>query len=222
MYLQWDALFLAYQQQCQGHSWQSAPTPCPDAGPPSWGQSGMCPWGPEEPFGICGSLFHWWQSSLGTRHRCPEHCLGQNHLCTHHHGHHLRGKIGHGNYRDVSTKQNLKNIQLTEALSVFVTLMAQMFQKTAYDCIWMLRDWLTIRVDLIRVEGQPTVVFFIRNAVIVIIMVTGITLAILVVVCLVGVGYVGAVVQIVLVTIFVNVLVVVALVSYAIWVRVDL
>lgn len=47
-------------------------------------------------------------------------------------------------------------------------------------------------------------------------MVTGITLAILVVVCLVGVGYVGAVVQIVLVTIFVNVLVVVALVSYAI------
>lgn len=47
-------------------------------------------------------------------------------------------------------------------------------------------------------------------------MVAGVTLAILVVVCLVGVGYVGAVVQVVLVTILINVLVVVALVSYTI------
>lgn len=47
-------------------------------------------------------------------------------------------------------------------------------------------------------------------------MVAGVTLAILVVVCLVGVGYIGAVVQIVLVTVLVNVLVVVALVSYEI------
>lgn len=47
-------------------------------------------------------------------------------------------------------------------------------------------------------------------------MVAGVTLAILVVVCLVGVGYVGAVVQVVLVAVLVNVLVVVALVSYAI------
>lgn len=111
-------LYITYQQQCQDHSWQSAPTPCPDAGPPSWGQSGRCPWGPEEPFGICGSLFHWWQSSPGTRHGCPAHCLGQNRLCTHHHGHHLRGKYGNVNHKDensgqVATKLNLKDIQLT-------------------------------------------------------------------------------------------------------------
>lgn len=47
-------------------------------------------------------------------------------------------------------------------------------------------------------------------------MVAGVTLAILVMVCLVGVGYVGTVVQVVLVAVLVNVLVVVALVSYAI------
>lgn len=47
-------------------------------------------------------------------------------------------------------------------------------------------------------------------------MVTGITLAIFVMVCLVGVGDVGAVIQIILVTIFINVLVVVTLVSHAI------
>jgi len=87
-------LRITYQQQCQDRRWQSAPTPCPDAGPPSWGQSGRCPWGPGEPFGICGSLFHWCQSSPGTRHRCPEYCLGQNRLCTRHHGHCLRGKHG--------------------------------------------------------------------------------------------------------------------------------
>ena len=56
----------------------------------------------------------------------------------------------------------------------------------------------------------------VRNAIIVIIVVAGVTLAIFVVVCLVGVGDVGAVVQIVLVTVLVNVLVVVALVSYAV------
>jgi len=34
--MQWDVcLCITYQQQCQGRSWQSAPTPCPDAGPPS-------------------------------------------------------------------------------------------------------------------------------------------------------------------------------------------
>lgn len=85
-----------------------------------------------------------------------------------------------------------------------------------------LREWLTIRVQLIRVKGQSAVVFVIRNAIIVIVVVAGVTLAILVVVCLVGVGDVGAVVQVVLVTILVNVLVIVALVSYAIWVRVNL
>lgn len=69
---------------------------------------------------------------------------------------------------------------------------------------------------MIRVKGQAAVVFVVRDAVIVIIMVAGITLAILVVVCLVGVGDVWAVVQVVLVTIFVNVLVVIALVAYAI------
>lgn len=101
-------------------------------------------------------------------------------------------------------------------------------------CIWnrkratdvsrdaILRGWLTIRVNLIRVISQPTIVFVIRNAVVVIIMVAGIPLAIFVVVCLVGIGYVGAIVQVVLVTVLINVLVVVTLVSYAIWVWVNL
>lgn len=80
----------------------------------------------------------------------------------------------------------------------------------------MLNNWLTIRVQLIGVKHQSTVVFFIRNAIIVIVMVAGITLAIFVVVCLVGIGDVGAVVQVILVTILINVLVVVALVSHAI------
>lgn len=84
-----------------------------------------------------------------------------------------------------------------------------LFQKIIFD-------GLTIRVHLIRVEGQPAVVLVVRNAVIIVIMVASVALAILVVVSLVGIGYVGAVVQVVLVTILVNVLVVVALVSYAI------
>lgn len=84
--------YITYRQQCQGRSWQSGPAPCPDAGQPSWGRSGRYPWGPEEPSGICGSRFHWWQSFPGIHHRCPKHYLDQNHLCTHHHVHHLRGK----------------------------------------------------------------------------------------------------------------------------------
>lgn len=114
----------------------------------------------------------------------------------------------------METTKLKKDIQLTEALSVFVWYKAPMFQKTTYDT--MLRGQLTIRVQLIRVKSQPAVVFVIRNAVVVIIMVAGVTLAILVVICLVGVGYVGAVVQVVLVTVLVNVLVVIALVSYTI------
>lgn len=75
---------------------------------------------------------------------------------------------------------------------------------------------LTIRVQLIRVKGQPAVVFFIWDAIIVVVMVAGITFTILVVVGLVGVGDVRAVVHVVLVTVFVNVLVVVTFVSHAI------
>lgn len=75
---------------------------------------------------------------------------------------------------------------------------------------------LTIRVQLIRVKGQPAVVFFIWDAIIVVVMVAGITFTILVVVGLVGVGDVRAVVHVVLVTVFVNVLVVVTFVSDAI------
>lgn len=74
-------------------------------------------------------------------------------------------------------------------------------------------DRLTIGVCLIGVMNQPAVVFVIWNAIVVIVMVAGVTLAILVMVRLVGVGYVGAVVQVVLVTVLINVLVVVALVS---------
>lgn len=53
---------------------------------------------------------------------------------------------------------------------------------------------LTIRVELIRVKCQSAVVFVIRNAVIVVIMIASVSLAILVVVYLVGVRNVGAVV----------------------------
>lgn len=75
---------------------------------------------------------------------------------------------------------------------------------------------LTIRVQLVRVEGQSAVVLVIRDAVVVIIMVTGVSLAILVMVSLVGVGNVWAVVQVVLVSIFINVLIAVTLVSHTV------
>lgn len=75
---------------------------------------------------------------------------------------------------------------------------------------------LTIRVQLIRIERQPAVVFIIRDAIVVVIMVTGVTFAILVMVSLVGVGNIRAVVQVVLVSILINVLIAVALVSHAV------
>lgn len=79
--------------------------------------------------------------------------------------------------------------------------------------------WLnlhTIRVQLVRIEGEPTVVLVIRDAIIIIIVVTGVSLSILVMVSLVGVRDVWAIVQIVLVSILIDVLVAVTLVSYAV------
>ena len=76
--------------------------------------------------------------------------------------------------------------------------------------------WLTIRVQLIRVEGQSAVVFVIRDAIVVIIMVTGVSLAIFVMVSLVGIGDVWAVIQVVLVSVLINVLVTVTLVSHSV------
>lgn len=69
---------------------------------------------------------------------------------------------------------------------------------------------------MIRVGNQSAVIFVIRNAVIVIIMVTGITFSIFVMVSLIGVGHIGAVIKVILVAIFIYVLVVVTLVTYAV------
>lgn len=92
---------------------------------------------------------------------------------------------------------------------------------SAYFCFRTFRveTWpvlLTIRVQLVRVEGQSAVVLVIRDAVVVVIVVTSVSLAVLVMVGLVGVGDVRAVVQVVLVSILIDVLVAVALVSHAI------
>lgn len=75
---------------------------------------------------------------------------------------------------------------------------------------------LTIRILLIRVEGQSAVVLFIRDTIIVIIMVTGVSLAVLVVISLIGIGNVWTVVQIVLMSILIDVLVAITLVSHTI------
>lgn len=81
---------------------------------------------------------------------------------------------------------------------------------------------LTIGVLLVGIGHEPAVVPVVRNAVIVIVMVAGVSLAVFVVVGLVGVGYVGTVVQVVLVAIFINILIVVTGVSNEVRVRVKL
>jgi hypothetical protein len=73
---------------------------------------------------------------------------------------------------------------------------------------------LTIRVQLVRVGHQTTVVFLVGDAIVVVVVVTGVALAVLVVVDLVCVGDVWTVVQVVLVPILVDVLVAVALVPH--------
>lgn len=85
--------FWTHQQQCQGHSWPSGQALYPDDERPSWDQSVRYLWGPEEPFGICGSLFHWCQSSPDRRHRCPAHCLGRSRPYRHLPVHLLEGHI---------------------------------------------------------------------------------------------------------------------------------
>lgn len=81
---------------------------------------------------------------------------------------------------------------------------------------------LTIRIQLIWIENQSAVVFFIRDAIIIIIVVTGITFTILVVVSLVRIGDVRAVVKVVLVTVLIDILVAVTFVSNAVRIRVEL
>ena len=81
---------------------------------------------------------------------------------------------------------------------------------------------LTIRIQLIGVSGQSAVVLIVWDTVIVVIMVTGISLAVLVVVRLVGIGDVGAVVQVVLVSVLIDVLVTVTLVAHAVVVGIHL
>ncbi len=75
---------------------------------------------------------------------------------------------------------------------------------------------LTICVQLVWVKSQSAVVLVIRDPIVVVIMVTGVSFAILVMVSLIGIGDVWAVVQVVLVSILINVLVAVTLVSYTV------
>ena len=81
---------------------------------------------------------------------------------------------------------------------------------------------LTIRIQLIGVKDQPAVVLVVRDTIIVVVMVAGISLAVLVVVGLVGIGDVGAVVQVVLVSVLIDVLVTVTLVAHAVVVGIHL
>lgn len=81
---------------------------------------------------------------------------------------------------------------------------------------------LTIRISLIWVGNQSAVIFVIRNTIIVIIMVTGITFSILVMISLIGIGHIGTVIKIILMAIFIYVLVVVALITYAVRISVFL
>lgn len=81
---------------------------------------------------------------------------------------------------------------------------------------------LTIRIQLIRIGNQSAVVFIIRNAVIVVIIVASISFTILVVISLVSIRDVRAVVQVVLVTVLINILVAVTFVSNTVRIRVKL
>jgi len=81
---------------------------------------------------------------------------------------------------------------------------------------------LTVGIQLIGVRGQPAVVLVVGDTVVVVVVVTGVPLAVLVVVRLVGVGDVRAVVQVVLVSVLVDVLVAVALVAHAVIVGIHL
>lgn len=81
---------------------------------------------------------------------------------------------------------------------------------------------LTIGIQLIGVRGQPAVVLVVGDTIVVVVVVTGVSLAVLVVVGLVGVGDVRAVVQVVLVSVLVDVLVAVTLVAHAVIVGIHL
>ena len=217
--------YFTHQQQCQDHSWLSAPALCPGDEPPSWGRSERCPWGPVEPSGTCGSPSHWWQSSRDRHHRCPAHCPGQSHPYKYLHDHRLvyKGRIKGARDKEwVRVTQSLLLCWRIHDKAQFVE-----FCYFWVDLVMTRRNWqkqclLTIRINLVRIECQPAVVLLIWNAVIVVIVVTGISLAVFVVVGLVGIGNVRAVVQVILVTILVNVFVAVAFVPHAIWVRISL
>ena len=81
---------------------------------------------------------------------------------------------------------------------------------------------LTIRVQLVRVGCQPAVVLVVRYTIIIIIIVTSVSFAILVMVSLVGVGHIWTVVQVVLMAVFINVLVIVTLISNQVIVNISL
>lgn len=81
---------------------------------------------------------------------------------------------------------------------------------------------LTIRIRLIWVGNQSAVIFVIRNTIIVIIMVTGITFSILVMISLIGIGHIRAIIKIILMTIFIYILVVITLITYKVRVSIFL
>lgn len=75
---------------------------------------------------------------------------------------------------------------------------------------------------MIFIGNQSAVVFLIRDAVIIIIVVASISFTILVVISLVSIGDVRAVVQVVLVTVLIDILVAVTFVSNTVRIGVDL
>lgn len=75
---------------------------------------------------------------------------------------------------------------------------------------------------MIGVGDESAVVFVVRYTIIVIIVIAGVSFAVLVMVGLVGIGDVGAVVKVVLMAILVDVLVAVTLVSDVVRIRVNL
>lgn len=84
------------------------------------------------------------------------------------------------------------------------------------------RFCLTIRIELVWVFDKAAVVFVVRYAIIVIVMIASISFAIFIMVDLVGIGDVGAIVQVVLMAVVIDVLVAVTLVSNVVRVRVNL
>lgn len=95
-------------------------------------------------------------------------------------------------------------------------------QRVAAICQGESYPALTICIYLIWIRHKSAVVPIIRNSVIVIVMVTGISFTIIVMVCLVSIGNIGTVIQVILMAILIYVLVIITLVSNQIIIHIRL